>query len=50
MEEMVKEYGFDSVQEYHHLVANVDVSTSEKLAAFKTWQIHDGTKEGLLKL
>jgi hypothetical protein len=50
MEEIIKEYGFDSLKEFNHLVANVDLSTQEKRIAFKKWQEEDGTKEGILKL
>jgi len=50
MEEFVKEMGFDSVEEFHNLVAGVDLSTPEKLNEFNEWKAEDGTKEGLLKL
>lgn len=50
MEEMVKNYGFASLKEFNHLVANIDLSTPEKLKLFKDWQHNDGTKEDLLKL
>ena len=50
MEEIVKECGFESIKEFNHLVANVDLSTPEKLKAFNFWQENDGSKEGLLKL
>lgn len=42
--------GFASLAEMSELVAGVDLSTSEKLAAFSAWQAKDGTKDGLLKL
>lgn len=44
------EYGFESDDEFHRMVANVDISSGEKFAAFKAWQRNDGTKEGLQKL
>ena len=44
------DYGFADEAEFHHLVANADISSPEKLAAFKLWQYEDGSKEGLLKL
>lgn len=50
MEEFVKAMGFDSVKEFHRLVASVDLSTPEKLKAFEDWKENDGTKEGLLAL
>lgn len=50
MEDIIKDYGFDSLQEFNHLVANVDLSSFKKIDAFKNWQENDGTKEGLLKL
>jgi hypothetical protein len=50
MEELVKQMGFGSLEEYHRLVANVDLSTLEKLNAFNEWKNEDGTKEGILKL
>ena len=50
MEDLVKEMGFNSVQEFNHLVATVDISTPQKLKAFEDWKENDGTKEGLLKL
>lgn len=50
MEDLVKEMGFNSLEEYHRLVANVDLSSNEKLNAFNEWKNEDGTKEGLLKL
>lgn len=50
MEEIIKEKGFESLVEFHKLVASVDLSTTEKRSAFKTWQDDDGSKDGLLKL
>lgn len=50
MEALVKQLGFESEKEFHHLVASVDLSTPEKTAAFKKWQDEDGSKGGLLKL
>ena len=50
MEEIVKEYGFESLEEFNHLVANTDLSSVEKLKAFEEWKENDGSKEGLLKL
>ena len=50
MEELIKKMGFESVGEFHRLVATTDISSPEKLEAFKRWQEGDGTKDGLLKL
>src|ERR1044071_7653107 len=50
MEELVKSLGFESEEEFHHLVSSADLSSPEKIAAFKRWQTEDGSKEGLLKL
>jgi hypothetical protein len=50
MEDLIKELGFESVQEYHRLVASADLSTAEKLKAFEAWKNEDGSKAGLLKL
>ena len=44
------EMGFNNSSDFNDHVLNVDISTDEKLKAFKTWQIKDGTKEGILKL
>jgi hypothetical protein len=50
MEETARELGFENEKEMHRLVASVDLSTPEKIAAFKKWQFEDGTKDGLIKL
>lgn len=50
MEALVKELGFESLSEYHRLVANIDISTKEKLKDFENWKENDGTKQGLLNL
>lgn len=50
MEEIVKQYGFDSLEEFNNLVANVDLTSAENVKAFKDWQDNDGTKDSLLKL
>ena len=50
MEELVKELGFKDLDEYHKLVANVDLSSFEKIRAFNNWKNNDGSKEGILKL
>ena len=50
LDEIVKQYGFKSEEEFHSMVSKVDLSTNERIAAFKQWQYHDGTKTGLFKL
>lgn len=50
MEEIAKSLGFESLQEFHKLVADVDLSTSEKIKAFENWKLNDGSKAGLLNL
>lgn len=50
MEELVKKYGFDSLEEFNHLVSNVDISNVEKKKLFLDWKDYDFTKEGLLKI
>jgi hypothetical protein len=50
LKEIVKQYGFESEEDFHSMVSKVDLSTNEKIAAFKKWQYHDGTKMGLYKL
>ena len=50
MEEIVKQYGFDSLKEFNNMVANVDLGSPDKIVAFENWRENDGTKEGLLKL
>lgn len=50
MEGVVKQMGFKDLAEFNRLVASVDISSSERLTAFKNWQENDGTREGLVKL
>jgi len=50
MEELIKELGFESLEEWSLLISNVDLSDGKKLMAFEIWRHEDGTKEGLLKL
>lgn len=50
MEELVKECGFDSLDNFNYLINLVDLSTEESIKAFKDWQNYDGTKEGLVML
>ena len=50
MKKFVKKYGFDSVNEFHKMMANVDLGSVEKLQAFEVWKEYNGTKKGLSKL
>lgn len=50
MEEIVKEMGFDSIQEFNHMVAAVDLTNQEKMKQFLDWKENDGTKKGLQKI
>ena len=50
MEKLVKKLGFESLEEWHRLIANVDLSTRMKIDDFEDWKHDDGTKEGLLEL
>ena len=50
IEQILKLQGFESAAEFHTMIADVDISTIEKMASFKEWQDKDGTKTGLLKL
>lgn len=36
---LLKELGFEDEAEFHRMVASVDLSTPEKLARFKGWQL-----------
>ena len=49
-EAVCSEFGFDSMQEFHRMVASVDIASRGKYAAFKCWQENDGTKKGLTAL
>lgn len=49
-DEFAQSLGFANVAEFHHLVSEVDITTPEKQARFKQWQVDDGSKLGLLAL
>jgi len=49
-DEFVQALGFDNADQFSIMVANVDISTPDKLAGFKNWQENDGTKDGIEKL
>jgi hypothetical protein len=42
--------GFKDTKEMFKLISDCDLSTPVKLAAYKKWQLEDGTKTGLLAL
>jgi len=50
MDRIAKMMGFEDAAEMNRLVAQADISTPEKLAAFERWKEEDGTKAGLLAL
>lgn len=47
---LFKQLGFAGAAEFNKMVSNADLSTPAKFAAFKAWQIGDGSKVGLEKL
>lgn len=50
MAAVVREKGFDDLDEFNRLVASADITTPERFAAFTEWKLKDGTKAGLMKL
>jgi hypothetical protein len=50
MENLAKQYGFNSRAELDNMVTMVDLTTAEKLHAFNQWRENDGTKAGLVRL
>jgi len=50
MEELVKALGFEDLKEFNCMVACVDLSSAQNLAAFRYWQEQDGSKTGLIQL
>lgn len=50
MDELAQSMGFSDAAELSQLVASVDISAPEKMAAFTQWRESDGTKAGLLAL
>ena len=49
-EKILQELGFSDEKDFLSLVSGVDITTTEKITAFKNWQDNDGSKSGLLKL
>lgn len=50
MDDVARVNGFENEVDLHRHVVRVDLSTPQKIAAFKTWQHDDGSKDGILKL
>jgi hypothetical protein len=50
IDQLVKKFGFDSEQDFNSLTSTIDLSTPQKIQAFKKWQNEDCTKSGLLKI
>lgn len=50
MDELARQMGFLDFKEMSSLIAHVDISTPERLAAFNLWKQSDGSKYGLLCL
>lgn len=50
MEELAKQMGFESIEEFHKLNASADLSDPKTMQMYLDWKENDGTKEGLLKV
>ena len=50
LSDLVRALGFADEADFHRLVASADISTPEKMKAFRKWQEEDGSKAGLLAL
>ena len=50
LEILYQEYGFEDAKELTRMIANVDLSSPDKLRAFAQWKKEDGSKKGLEKL
>lgn len=50
MDTIAQAVGFENAEEMHRMVAEVDLTTAEGLAAFNQWKAEDGSKEGLVTL
>ena len=48
LDTIVRELGFKDEEDFHHLVASINMTPPEKVATFKKWQFDDGTKNGRL--
>ena len=49
-DEDAQSHGFDDAGDFFKMVSGADISTPDKLAAFKIWQESDGSKAGLILL
>lgn len=49
-DETVRQHGFDSLAEFHRLVATYRMQTDRDRGRFKDWQMGDGSKAGLLAI
>ena len=50
MDIFAQQFGFSNVAEMSRLVVMTDISTPEKMHAFREWRAKDGSKIGLLNL
>ena len=50
IDKAAKNFGFLDREEMNRLIASIDLSTQEKVVAFKLWQKSDGTRDGLVRL
>lgn len=48
--EVVIELGFKDEREFHRMVASYDISSEERMEKFRSWQLNDGTRNGLQTL
>lgn len=49
-EQIVKDNGFDSLEELNRLICNINLASPKLFHEFKKWQNQDGTKKGLLSV
>ncbi len=45
-DKIAKLHGFSDAEDLHSHVSRADISTPEKMRAFKRWQKEDGSKKG----
>lgn len=50
MEEIIKQMGFESQEEFNRLVSSVDLTNTSTMQKFLDWKENDGTKQGLIKI
>lgn len=46
-DKIAQSLGFADAREFFQMVANADISTPEKIEAFRRWQDESGNKSGL---